>query len=133
MRSSATWIRSLGCCSPVSGRLRDREGRLEDRPRRIKVECLPYDECDADALLDELAAAGFIVRYRVEGAAAYIAIPAFLRHQNPHVREAPAVLPPPPFPASTVPASGEHQSCTGTSTGRSTCMSPAVLVLGLVL
>ena len=94
----------------------DREGRLEDRPRRIKVECLPYDECDVGALLSDLAAAGFIVRYSVEGGL-YIAIPAFLRHQNPHVREAPAIFPPPPSPAGTVPAPGEHQACTRRAPG----------------
>ena len=32
----------------------DREGRLEDRPKRIKTETLPYDDCDVDAMLDEL-------------------------------------------------------------------------------
>jgi len=30
----------------------DREGRLEDRPKRIKAEVLPYDECDMDNLLE---------------------------------------------------------------------------------
>jgi hypothetical protein len=29
----------------------DREGRLEDKPKRIKVEILPYDDCDIDYLL----------------------------------------------------------------------------------
>ena len=38
--------------------LADRRGRLEDRPKRIKVECLPYDDCDVDALLWELHSAG---------------------------------------------------------------------------
>lgn len=71
----------------------DREGRLEDRPKRLKAEYLPYDTCDADALLNELARRGFIVRYVVDGAA-YIAIPTFGEHQNPHVKE----------PASRIPA-----------------------------
>jgi hypothetical protein len=31
----------------------DREGRLEDRPKKIKAAVLPYDECDVDRLLDE--------------------------------------------------------------------------------
>ena len=26
----------------------DREGRLEDRPKRIKIEVLPYDNCDVN-------------------------------------------------------------------------------------
>ena len=29
----------------------DREGRLEDRPKKLKVEVLPYDECDAETML----------------------------------------------------------------------------------
>ena len=33
----------------------DREGRLEDRPKRIKAEVLPYDDCDVDELLNQLA------------------------------------------------------------------------------
>jgi hypothetical protein len=72
----------------------DREGRLEDRPKRIKADCLPYDDADADALLAELAAKGFIVRYMVDGTN-YIAIPTFTRHQNPHVKEPPSVIPAP--------------------------------------
>ena len=44
----------------------DREGRLEDRPKRIKAELLPYDDCNIDALLDALHSKGFILRYSVE-------------------------------------------------------------------
>lgn len=60
--------------------LADCEGRLEDRPRRIKAEALPYDDYDCDAGLTRLQDAGFVVRYRV-GAGAYIAIPKFHEHQ----------------------------------------------------
>ena len=35
----------------------DREGRLEDRPKRIKAEILPYDNCDTDKLEAERDAA----------------------------------------------------------------------------
>lgn len=56
--------------------LADREGRLEDRPKRIKVELLPYDnDVDMDALLNELAEQGLIVRYETSGQR-YIWIPA---------------------------------------------------------
>jgi hypothetical protein len=72
----------------------DREGRLEDRPKRIKVECLPYDECDVDDLLNELSAHGFIIRYQDDGRA-YIAVPKWAKHQNPHVKEAASVIPAP--------------------------------------
>jgi hypothetical protein len=73
----------------------DREGRLEDRPKRIKAECLPYDDADVDALLGQLAEAGFIIRYEVEGAK-YIAVVNFAKHQMPHHKEVQSVIPPPP-------------------------------------
>lgn len=73
----------------------DREGRLEDRPKRIKAEVLPYDDCDVDQLLDQLAERDFIVRYEVDGLR-YIQIINFSKHQNPHVKEAPSIIPPPP-------------------------------------
>lgn len=78
----------------------DREGRLEDRPKRIKAELLPYDALDADALLCQLAARGFIVRY-VAGGQAYISIPTFTKNQQPHINEAPSVIPPPEEADST--------------------------------
>lgn len=81
--------------------LADREGRLEDRVRKIKAEVLPYDKCDVDALLDELASRGFLLRYE-HGGEQFIQILAFLKHQNPHVKE----------PASTIPAPGENGSAT---------------------
>jgi hypothetical protein len=74
--------------------LADREGRLEDRPKRIRAEVFPYDDVDVDALLTQLADAHFIVRYSV-GVERYISIPAFLDHQTPHHREAASVIPPP--------------------------------------
>lgn len=70
----------------------DREGRLEDRPKRLKADCLPYDECDVDKLLNQLAGRGFIVRYVIEGIG-YISIPEFLKHQNPHRKESASTIP----------------------------------------
>lgn len=72
----------------------DREGRLEDRPKRLKAECLPYDDCDANDLLEQLASRGFIHRYESAGIR-YIQILEFLKHQNPHVREMPSSIPAP--------------------------------------
>lgn len=72
----------------------DREGRLEDRPKRLKAECLPYDDCDIDTLLTQLAERDFIVRYQV-GNVRYIAIPTFLEHQNPHQKELASSIPAP--------------------------------------
>jgi hypothetical protein len=85
----------------------DREGRLEDRPKRIKAEVFPYDEVDVEAGLSKLHASGFIERYEVNGTK-YIQVVAFLKHQNPHCKEA----------ASTIPAQckpGASRKNTGTS------------------
>ncbi len=71
----------------------DREGRIEDRPLRIKAEILPYDNCEVDSLLDELMQSGFIQRYQVDGEG-YIQIINFSKHQNPHKRETPSEIPP---------------------------------------
>jgi hypothetical protein len=73
----------------------DREGRLQDKPRDLKVKLLPFDDCNVDGLLRELAAGGFIVRYAVDGHR-YIAIRTFKKHQRPHARELPSIIPPPP-------------------------------------
>lgn len=90
----------------------DREGRLEDRPRKIKAEVLPYDDVDADGLLSELALRGFIVRYDAAGSAC-IQIVNFVKHQQPHYKEVASVLPPPPghvdSPYVTFGVSGEQR------------------------
>jgi hypothetical protein len=100
----------------------DREGRLEDRPKRIKVEVLPYDDCDVDALLWELAERGFVVRYEVRGAR-FITIPTWGKHQSPHIKEQASTIPAPDSPdASTVqaqllPPSSCLVSCLGSCLG----------------
>jgi hypothetical protein len=73
--------------------LADREGRLEDRPKKIKAKALAYDTVDADHLLSDLQAGGFIVRYEVKGVK-YIQIVNFLKHQKPHSNEIESNLPP---------------------------------------
>lgn len=65
----------------------DSKGRLEDKPRRIKAEALPYDDCDIDELLGLLHSHAFIIRYEVNGGK-YIEIPAFTRHQRITGKEA---------------------------------------------
>lgn len=73
----------------------DREGRLEDRPRRIKALILPYDDdADANDLIERLAAAGFVERYEASGVKC-IRIVNFLLHQQPHYKEVASVLPSP--------------------------------------
>ncbi len=45
----------------------DRSGRLEDRPRSLKVKILPYDNVDFDEILNVLTAKPFIIRYSANG------------------------------------------------------------------
>lgn len=87
------WARYL---FPGLWTLADREGRLEDRPKRIKAELLAFDTQDVEPLLRELAARSFIVRYQIEGVS-YIQISKFSTHQTPHYSEKPSVIKPPPL------------------------------------
>jgi hypothetical protein len=80
--------------------LADRDGRLEDRPMKIRAELFPYDvDADVEQWLAMLARprqyapGAFITRYEVEGRK-YIQINAW-RHQNPHPKEKPSTIPPP--------------------------------------
>ncbi len=84
----------------------DCEGRLEDRPTRIRAEVLPYDECDVDALLSSLHAADFIVRYEVPPRG-YIEVRSFKKHQRLSGIEAQKQS---EFPASDHPVAVEKQS-----------------------
>lgn len=72
--------------------LADREGRLEDRPKRIKLELFPYDSESTDDALTVLAENGFIVRYQSAGINV-IQIVNFLKHQTPHGTEKDSLLP----------------------------------------
>lgn len=72
----------------------DREGRLEDRPLRIKAQIMPFDNCDIDSLLSQLATNGFITRYEVANRK-YIQVNNFRKHQNPHVKEGASTIPAP--------------------------------------
>lgn len=76
----------------------DREGRLEDRPMKIKAFAFPYrmiDRAGMDKMLDWLAAEDFIQRYSIEGKR-YIQIMTFGEHQDIHPHEARSVIPPNP-------------------------------------
>ncbi len=69
----------------------DREGRLEWRPRTLKRKYLPEDDCDADAICNELVSRGLIVLYG-QGLA-YVT--GFAKHQVINSREAQSKLPEP--------------------------------------
>lgn len=71
----------------------DREGRLEDRPKRIKAEVFPYDSVQIEKLIDVITCHGFIVRYG-DNQKRYIQIINFNKHQRPHPHEAKSIIPP---------------------------------------
>lgn len=70
----------------------DREGRLENRPKKIKMELFPCDDYNIAAGLAALASKGFIKHYMAAGHAV-IAICKFLMHQRPHGTEKDSELP----------------------------------------
>jgi hypothetical protein len=85
----------------------DREGRLEDRPLRIKAQAFPYrDGLDVEPMLAWLADHGFIARYQVDGKR-YIQVLMFWKHQSPHKNEQDSAIPPMPAPSTTM-AVPEH-------------------------
>jgi hypothetical protein len=88
------WARYL---FPGLWMLADREGRLEDRPKRIKGELLPFDAQDVEPLLRELEARSFLIRYQIDGSR-YIQISKFSQHQSPHYSEKPSAIKPPLLP-----------------------------------
>lgn len=59
----------------------DKEGRLLDRPKRLKAEIFPYDNVNIDNELLRLQSAGFIERYEV-GEMKVIQIDKFTKHQR---------------------------------------------------
>lgn len=75
--------------------LADREGRMEDRPKRIRAEIFALDMIDIDPMLDRLRDDKFIVRYEVDGVR-YIQVANFTKHQMPHHKEVASVIPAPP-------------------------------------
>lgn len=70
----------------------DREGRLLDRPKKIKTDVLPYDKVDVNHGLELLAERHFIARYEVDGVGC-IQVLNWAKHQSPHPREAASEIP----------------------------------------
>ena len=98
--------------------LADKDGRLEDRPKRIKAELFPYDEINVESALALLAGWGFIQRYEVEGTQ-YIEVVNFRKHQHISGKEADgkSLIPPNPNPGNNRPGSmlEPSQDSTGTN------------------
>lgn len=94
----------------------DREGRCEDRPTKIHLAVNPGRAYERTVeALDWLTTNGFIVRYHV-GKSRYIAVPMFGKHQNPHYKEPPSVIPAPPLMADQ--ASGFDPDDSGGNPGQ---------------
>lgn len=72
----------------------DRDGRLEDRPKKIKINVFPADNVDVELMLSDLHKSGFIQRYSVNGVA-YVQITNWTKHQNPHHTEKASNIPAP--------------------------------------
>lgn len=64
----------------------DFKGCFEYKPKRVKVQLLPYDDCDIEQLVINLDKSGFISIYSVQGQL-YIKVLNFDKHQNPHKNE----------------------------------------------
>ncbi len=72
----------------------DREGRLKDDMRQLKARIFPYDAVDVEALAVELHGKDMIRRYQdVEKHDRFIWIRNFLKHQRPHPKEPPSLIP----------------------------------------
>jgi len=108
----------------------DRRGLFAWKPTQLKLNVLPFDECDFSKVLDTLEEFGFIVSYVVDGKK-YGRIPTFANHQSFNKKEYPNKnLPEPPTDtvpkrrkprASTVLALDPHSAdTTSTGTGIST-------------
>lgn len=74
----------------------DREGRFDWKPNILKLDILPWDDCDFGKVLDCLERAGFVVRYEI-GGKPYGHIPTFLTHQHVPPKEAASKIPMPTF------------------------------------
>lgn len=71
----------------------DREGRLENRPKRMKAELFPYDHINIEKMLDVITCHGLTLHYTKNGNQ-YIQIINFTKHQHPHPHESKSEIPP---------------------------------------
>lgn len=62
------------------------KGCVEFRPKRLKVQLLPYDNCDTELIAKNLEKSGFVAIYSVAGQR-YLKVVNFEKHQNPHKNE----------------------------------------------
>ena len=79
------FVMLLTCC--------DREGRFRWQPRVLKLDVLPYDDCDFECVLHALWRIGLIECYE-HRAQLYGCIPTWHKHQRINQKEPASVLPP---------------------------------------
>ena len=91
--------------------LADCEGRLEDRPKRIRAQLHPFGDGDTDAMLQALHDRGFIYRYTANSLRC-IEIRSFKKHQRLSGKEAEGQSALPPR------ESGEKSGSTGEAMGK---------------
>lgn len=72
--------------------LADREGRLENRPKKIKMTLFPADDINVSEQLLNISKFGFIELYTVDGLNV-IQVVNFVKHQTPHGLEKDSNLP----------------------------------------
>lgn len=72
--------------------LADKRGRLEDIPKKIKVQIFPYDNIPCEKFLEEIEKLKMITRYILNDKK-YIQINNFNKHQHPHHTEAESIIP----------------------------------------
>ena len=64
----------------------DFKGDLIWKPRSIKAQLLPFDNCDIEKLAINLDKSG-LIRFYSDGVQIYVNITGFCKHQNPHKNE----------------------------------------------
>jgi hypothetical protein len=77
----------------------DRDGIVEYRPKRLKIEICPYWDWDVEAIIKSLEITGLVRCYSSKGFHC-IEIVNFKKHQNPHHKESISDLPRPDADAS---------------------------------
>jgi hypothetical protein len=110
----------------------DFKGCIEHRPKRLKAQLLPYDDCDFEVIANNLEESGFIQIYSVQGQR-YIKIINFVKHQNPHKNEKEAGSELPDYdekdsPVSELDALAINRDKNGTAPADSLLLIPSPLI-----
>jgi hypothetical protein len=84
----------------------DKEGRMVWKPRTFKMRYLPADDCQIEALCQELTDSGLVVLY----GNGYAYVPSFKSHQHINPRETASQLPEPDAKTTRAPRVGTRQS-----------------------